>query len=169
MKTQQQHLEDLVAALIARLKPLAAKQGDLTQLLTTNKSNIVGAINELFALIGTNSGSFINDSASSGTNETYSIDKVLSLISGLRDEIMGDDVSAAMNSFKEIQEALAADESVTSALVTAMAKRVSVSAPQTFTIEEKIQGRANIGAYGIDEIGDPHTDLAALFNAAMDS
>jgi hypothetical protein len=166
--TLEQRLRDLINSIGSKLKPLITGQGDLSTLATTNKDSLVDAINELSGLIGTGGeSSVINDAATSGTAETYSVNKILMLLNGLRDEIMGEDVSAAMNSFREIQDALEADETVTSALVTAMAKRVSVSSAQAFTAEEKEQGRANLGAYGATEIGNPDTDLVALLNSAL--
>jgi hypothetical protein len=37
---------------------------------------------------------------------------------------------------------------------------------QSFTAPQKLQARENIDAYGSVELGDPDTDLAALYTTA---
>lgn len=85
--------------------------GDLSTLSTTDKKNIVGAINELFQSIRSLSGSAagINDSA---TNEisTLSAKKILELVNQAKteakSEILGGNVAAELDTVKELADAL---------------------------------------------------------------
>ena len=66
----------LAQAIGADIKDLRTKQGDLTALSTTAKSNLVSAINELYGLLGS-SGAVIDDNAGDGaTSVTWSADKI---------------------------------------------------------------------------------------------
>lgn len=85
--------------------------GNLTTLSTTEKTNLVGAINELFQSIRSLSGSAagINDSATNETS-TLSAKKILELVSqaktDAKSEILGGNVAAELDTIKELAEAL---------------------------------------------------------------
>lgn len=165
--TLAQRLNALTTAIGADVKDLLSKQGNLTTLNTTAKGNLVAAINELFGLVGSGGGSsIIDDAATSGAAETYSIDKILALLNGLKSDLLGGVPATAFDTLKEIADYIGSDQTATSGLVTAMGLRVRVDAAQSFTTEQKTQGRANIGAYGADEIGNPDTDLVTVYNTA---
>lgn len=85
--------------------------GNLTTLSTTEKTNLVGAINELFQSVRSLSGSAagINDSATNETS-TLSAKKILELVSqaktDAKSEILGGNVAAELDTIKELADAL---------------------------------------------------------------
>ena len=85
--------------------------GNLTTLSTTEKTNLVGAINELFQSIRSLSGSAagINDSETNETS-TLSAKKILELVSQAKteakSEILGGNVAAELDTIKELADAL---------------------------------------------------------------
>ncbi len=85
--------------------------GNLTTLSTTEKTNLVGAINELFQSVRSLSGSAagINDSATNETS-TLSAKKILELFNQAKteakSEILGGNVAAELDTIKELADAL---------------------------------------------------------------
>ena len=85
--------------------------GNLTTLSTTEKTNLVGAINELKQSINTLSGNAagINDSATNETS-TLSAKKILELVNqaktDAKSEILGGNVAAELDTIKELADAL---------------------------------------------------------------
>lgn len=85
--------------------------GDLSVLSTTDKANLVGAINELYQSIRSLSGSTagINDSATNETS-TLSARKILELVNqaktDAKSEILGGNVAAELDTIKELADAL---------------------------------------------------------------
>ena len=85
--------------------------GNLTTLSTTEKTNLVGAINELFQSVRSLSGSAagINDSATNETS-TLSAKKILELVNqaktDAKSEILGGNVAAELDTIKELADAL---------------------------------------------------------------
>ena len=85
--------------------------GNLTTLSTTEKTNLVGAINELFQSVRSLSGSAagINDSATNETS-TLSAKKILELVdkakTDAKSEILGGNVAAELDTIKELADAL---------------------------------------------------------------
>lgn len=85
--------------------------GNLTTLSTTEKTTLVGAINELKQSINTLSGSAagINDSATNETS-TLSAKKILELVNqaktDAKSEILGGNVAAELDTIKELADAL---------------------------------------------------------------
>lgn len=85
--------------------------GNLTTLSTTEKTDLVGAINELFKSIRSLSGSAagINDSATNETS-TLSAKKILELVdkakTDAKSEILGGNVAAELDTIKELADAL---------------------------------------------------------------
>lgn len=92
-------------------KKIAKFIGDLSVLSTTDKANLVGAINELYQSIRSLSGSTagINDSATNETS-TLSARKILELVNqaktDAKSEILGGNVAAELDTIKELADAL---------------------------------------------------------------
>lgn len=154
--TMETRLIALAQAIGADIKALTTKQGDLTSLATTAKGNLVAAINEIYGLLGS-VGAIIDDGAGDGdTSVTWSADKIHDSIeaatTALRNSLVND-AGAALDTFKELQDAIGNDPSFAATLATQMSKRVRVDAAQTFTTAEKLQGCNNLG------IGDPEHDF----------
>lgn len=161
--TMETRLIALAQAIGADIKALTTKQGDLTSLATTAKGNLVAAINEIYGLLGIY-GAIIDDGAGDGdTSVTWSADKIHDSIeaatTALRNSLV-DGAGAALDTFKELQDAIGNDPSFAATLATQMSKRVRVDAAQTFTTAEKLQGCNNLG------IGDPEHDFLGDYATA---
>lgn len=145
MATLEQRLSSVIQAIGADIKALKTAKGDLSSLNTTQKINLVGALNEIFTL------------ASSKATQS----DITTAIDSLKTEIMGVGVPEALNTLKEIATYVESDETLGVSLSTAVTKRVRFDDVQTLTTPEKLQACTNIG------IGNPDTDLVAVFNAAL--
>ena len=145
MATLEQRLSSVIQAIGADIKALKTAKGDLSSLNTTQKSNLVGALNEIFTL------------ASGKATQS----DITTAIDSLKTEIMGVGVPEALNTLKEIATYVESDETLGISLSTAVTKRVRFDDVQTLTTPEKLQACTNIG------IGNPDTDLVAVFNAAL--
>lgn len=161
--TMETRLTALAQAIGADVKILRDRQGDLTSLSTTAKGSLVAAINEIFALVGAG-GVQINDSAGNGdTGVTWSADKIFDTIelakAAVKSDLIGG-ASAALDTFKELQDALGNDPTFAATISTALTKRVRIDAVQTLTTAERLQACQNIG------IGDPEADFVAAYNTA---
>lgn len=73
----------------------------------------------------------------------------------------------AYDTLKEIADYIANNEGAVGGITTGLANRVRVDAVQSFTEPQKLQGRSNIDVYSKAEIGDPETDLVAVFEGAL--
>lgn len=95
----------------AKDKEITKFIGVLSTLSTTEKTNLVGAINELYQSIRSLSGSAagINDSATNETS-TLSAKKILELVNqaktDAKSEILGGNVAAELDTIKELADAL---------------------------------------------------------------
>lgn len=161
--TMETRLIALAQAIGADIKALTTKQGDLTSLATTANGNLVAAINEIYGLLGS-VGAIIDDGAGDGdTSVTWSADKIHDSIeaatTALRNSLVNG-AGAALDTFKELQDAIGNDPSFAATLATQMSKRVRVDAAQTFTTAEKLQGCNNLG------IGDPEHDFLGDYATA---
>ena len=145
MATLEQRLSSVIQAIGADIKALKTAKGDLSSLSTTQKSNLVGALNEIFTL------------ASSKATQS----DITTAIDSFKTEIMGVGVPEALNTLKEIATYIESDETLGVSLSTAVTKRVRFDDVQTLTTPEKLQACTNIG------IGNPDIDLVAVFNAAL--
>lgn len=85
--------------------------GNLTTLSTTDKTNLVGAINELYQSVRSLSGSAagINDSATNETS-TLSAKKILELLNqakaDVKNDLLGGQVDASIDTIKELGDML---------------------------------------------------------------
>lgn len=85
--------------------------GNLTTLSTTEKTNLVGAINELFQSVRSLSGSAagINDSATNETS-TLSAKKILELLAqakaDVKNDLLGGEVEQSIDTIKELGDLL---------------------------------------------------------------
>jgi len=159
----QTQLHSFVLRAAQEFNTLSAKIGSLATLSTTDKTNLVAAINELKTAV--NASTSIND-AQVTTTTTYSSSKIVSLLDALKNEILGG-ADAAYDTLLELQQAIQADQSGISALLDAVSKRVRFDAAQTLTAGEQAQARSNIGAVAASDVGDTAFDFVAAFEAAL--
>lgn len=141
------------------IKNLLAKQGDLTSLTTTEKTSLVGALNELkSSLSSAGSGSDIDDEAT-GSGSTWSSTKIAAQISAAISALV-DSSPAALDTLSELAAALNNDASFSTTVATALSKRVRYDDEQTLSSNEKQQACTNIG------VGNPERDFAGAYAAA---
>lgn len=156
-------IESLVIRVAQEFIDVRAKTGNLGQLTTEDKSNLVAAINELKSAVTSSSG--IDDSQVT-TSTTYSSSKIVDLLDTLKTEILGG-ADAAYDTLLEIQELLTTGSTGLDALLAAVNNRVRFDAAQALTSEEQAQVRTNIGAVASTDVGDPETDFTAVLEAAL--
>ena len=156
-------LVSLAQAIGADIKTLTTNQGTLSGLTTTQKSNLVAAINEINAALGS-AGAQINDAATNGdTTVTWSADKIYDAIEAAKVAVtnsLTNGAGAALDTFKELQDALGNDPTFAATMATSLSQRVRFDSAQTLNTAEKLQACTNIG------IGDPESDLVAPYNTA---
>lgn len=158
--TLQTNLQLLISAVATDIKSLTTKQGNLANLTTTEKTNLVGALNELkTAISSVDLTVLLADTTASATNKTWSIDKIKSEISASINALVNG-APAALDTLKELADLLSSNDSAINSLVTSVSNRVRFDAAQTLTTEQQAQACTNIG------IGNPETDLAAAYAAA---
>ena len=107
----------------------------------------------------------INDTTPS-TTVVYSASKTDSQIAAAKASILGS-AAAAYDTLGEIQALMAADDTETSGILTALGNRLQIDAAQSLTSPQKAFGQANLDVYSRADIGDPTTDFVAQFVAAL--
>ena len=151
--------------LVAAVNELVSDIGDLSTLSTTDKSSLVAALNELY----TATAGLIDD-AHTATTTTWSSSKIATEISdavGAAIDEITNGAPSALDTLKELADALGDDANFAATVTTALSKLVRVDASQSFTTGEQAQARANIGALSTVEIGDPDTDFVTGFESSL--
>jgi hypothetical protein len=170
--TLEQRIILLAQAIGADIKVAALARGDLSALGTTAKSSLVAALNELKSTVDNlgSGGAAINDGAGDGdTTVTWSADKIHDTIEAAKLAVkneLTDGAGAALDTLAELAAALGNDPNFAATIAAEVANRVRYDAAQTLTAPQQAQARANIGALGTAEIGDPDHDFAADYAAA---
>ncbi len=156
-------IESLVIRVAQEFNDVRAKAGNLANLTTTDKSNLVAAINELQAAVVS---SAVIDDAQIATTSTYSSNKIVSLLAALKTEILGG-ADAAYDTLGEIKQLLQNGTRGLDALLAAVNNRVRFDVAQSLTVAEQLQARSNIGAVAASDVGNTDTDFVAVFVAAL--
>lgn len=148
----------LAEAIGADVKTLTLKIGDLSQLTTTAKSNLVAAINE--AAASGAGGVEINDGAGLGdTTVTWSANKTFTAIQAAVDALV-DGAPTALDTINKLAAALGNDENLAQAMIAQINNRVRFDEAQMLSAEQQLTACTNIG------VGDPTRDFAADYAAA---
>lgn len=155
----QTRIEALATAIGTDVKTILANQGSLAALSTTAKSSLVAAINEVKASIGSGGGVSINDSSTTSTTETWSASKSTAAIAAAVSGLLGG-ASSAFDTLKELQDAIASDETSISGLLTAVGNRIRFDASQTLTSGQITTACTNLG------VGEPETNFVATYTTA---
>ena len=170
--TLEQRLIALAQAIGADVKALLAAQGSLSALTTTAKASLVAAVNELKTAVDSAAGGgvSIDDGAGDGaTGVTWSADKIFDAIEAAKTAVKNDltaGAAAALDTLSELAAALNNDPAFAATIAAEIANRVRFDAAQTLTAPQQAQARANIGALGAVEIGNPDHDFVADYTAA---
>ncbi|MBW5416102.1 MULTISPECIES: hypothetical protein [unclassified Pseudomonas] len=166
--TTESRLIALATLLGQDIATLAARDGNLADLPTANKTTFVAAIAEIYQMAqgsaGGTAGAAIDDMAGDGnTTVTWSADKIFdsiqSAMNTLRDSILGG-AGAAFDTLQELATALGSDPNFATTITAELANRVRFDQSQTLTAAQKLQACQNIG------IGDPEADLVAAYTTA---
>lgn len=153
----------LAQAIGADIKDVRTKHGDLTSLTTVAKGNLVAAINELKAALGS-AGAAINDAATNGaTTVTWSADKIFDTIEAAKLAVKSDltnGAAVALDTLSELAAALGNDPNFAATMATALTNRVRYDAVQTLTAPQQLQACSNIG------VGNPERNFATDYATA---
>lgn len=150
---------ELAEAVGADVKALNIKIGDLTQLTTTAKNNLVAAINEAAASGGVG-GAQIDDNAGLGdTSVVWSANKTVAAIQAAVDALV-DGAPAALDTLNKLAAALGNDENLAQTMITQINNRVRFDEAQVLTAEQQLTACTNIG------VGNPTRNFAADYAAA---
>lgn len=182
----QIRLGDLATAVATDIKQLrvfitGSSSGTISGLSTTTKTDLVAAINEVNA----------KPTGGAPADATTSVKGVVELAdlaetaagvdavravtaAGVRQErlavkaeILGAGVPAALDTLDELAAALGDDANFGATVTTALGNRVRVdTAAQGLTGTQQGNARTNIAAVGTTDIGNPETDLVAVYTAA---
>lgn len=107
----------------------------------------------------------INDTTPSSTT-VYSSSKTDSQIAASVATLVNGS-PAALDTLKELSDALGGDASFATTTATALGNRLRVDAAQVLTGPQKTQGLTNLGAQPAADIGDTAADFVATFNASL--
>lgn len=180
----QSRLSDLITAIGTDIKQLrtwitGSSSGDLTGLTTTAKTSIVAAINEVNGNSSTPADASTTvkgivelatlAEVSTGTDTVRAVtpEGVRQERVALKAEILGAGVPAALDTLDELAAALADDANFASTTTTALGNRLRVdTAAQGLNGTQQSNGRTNLSVYSQAELGNPETDLAALYATA---
>lgn len=169
LSVQVQSLATRIATECKSIRTLVnGNAANLNALTTTNKSNLVAALNELKGLIDgaiASAGAQINDAAIA-TTTTYSSTKIEDLVSAAITALTTG-APAALNTLDELAAALGDDANFAATVTNSLANRLRVDAAQGLTSPQQAQARSNISVYSQAEIGDPETDFVATFNTGL--
>ncbi len=154
---------------------------NLTGLTTTDKTSLLAAINEVNAkptasnpVAATDTVQGIVELATlaevaTGTDTTRAVTAagVRQERLAVKAEILGAATPAALDTLKEIATALGDDPNFAATLTTSLGNRLRVDVSnQGLTGTQQAYGRTNLDVYSKAEIGNPETDLVALYTTA---
>lgn len=182
----QSKLSDLITAIGTDYKTLntriaGSSTANLTGLTTTDKTSLLAAINEVNAKPTGSTPSDASETVkgivelatlaevATGTDTTraVTVEGVRQERIALKAEILGAGVPAALDTLDELAAALGDNASYAASITTALANRVRVdTAAQGLTGTEKSNARTNIDVYSTTDLGNPETDLVALYTTA---
>lgn len=155
----QQGFERVVALLKLVRDDLQGKVGTLAQLNTTQKSNLVSALNELKDAI--DGFSQIDDSGATSASKIWSSQKTEAVINGAMAALINGAGSDG-DTLKELADKITALAQADSGLVS--------TTTQYFTDAQKAQARANIGAVASVDVGDiGSADFVMAVNSAYNA
>lgn len=163
-----QRINLLAAEIGKQIKSLKVAVGSPSNLQTTEKGNLVGAVNELKSKVdaveaSAAAGAGINDVTPAATT-TYSSQKVEQLITAakatVKNELL-DGAAAEFDTLKEVATYIAQDQTGAAALTTAVSHRLRTDEAQVLSAEQKTAVETTLN------LGDTNTDFVAAFNGAL--
>ena len=140
--SQQTNIAAAFLRCVTAINAVAGRVGTLSGLTTTDKTNLVAALNEVKAAIPP-AGAVINDAATA-TTTTWSSTKVQSQITAA--------ITALISGAPGAQDTLAELAAQITALAAVDSGLLSFGSVQVLTVPQQLQGATNLG------IGDPAHD-----------
>lgn len=121
--------------------------GSLAGLKTESKTHLVAAINEVNKkIIDLDASALVIDDSVSTTDHAWSGSKVSTELEKVKADILGGtDINEALDTIKELAAYAEANKGLIDQLESLAGKRIAVDSVQSFTAEEKAQGRKNLG------------------------
>lgn len=140
-----------------------------------NKSEYTTLIEQLSARLNAiDLSDVIDDTRSTGRDQTYSIDQINLKISQAKNDILGGDIPEALDTIRELIAEISENKDGIAAIFAGLATRVSVDSVQNFTLEQQALARDNISAVSKSEfesfvakVGDLDTDFVAIINQVI--
>lgn len=142
---------------------LNGKAANLSALTTTDKSNIVAAINEVRTLASNNSGGSTIDDATTSASKVWSSSKTSTEVSGAATAGANSAVSTVRGGVASTYDTLAKVATKFGTQDTAISNRIRFDAAQTLTAAQRTQVETNLN------LGNTETDFAAAYVAARDA
>lgn len=181
----QTRISDLITVIGTDYKQLrtfitGSGTGDLTGLTTTAKNSLIAAVNEVNAkpsAVPADATTTVKGvarfatpaeiTAGTATGVMVDVAGVRAERAALRQEILGTNVPATLDTLDELAAAIADDGNFATTVTTGLGNRLRVDvATQALTGTQQANGQANLSVYSRTEIGNPETDLVALYTAA---
>lgn len=170
MTTLAQRIVDLATRIATEAKShktlINGNAADLSALSTTAKTNLVAALNELKANIVAFGTPAQIDDATTVLDKTWSSTKISGQITAAINALTNG-APAALDTLKELADAIADDAGFAATVTTSLGNRVRVDAVQAFTAPQKAQGNANLGSAALVDTGTLDTDFVSTFNAGL--
>lgn len=175
MASLSTRIADLATRIATEIKSVrllvSGGAADLSALSTTQKGNLVAALNEVVASVVTEATARAGliadgDSSAQSTATTASNAKIRLLISQAVSGLVASS-PGALDTLKELADAIGDDPNFSASMSTALGNRLRLDAAQTLTSAQQTQGRANLDVYSKADIGTPDTDFAAVFTAGL--
>ncbi|ATD64122.1 hypothetical protein ACFPVS_08925 [Neisseria weixii] len=159
-------INQFIDAAGAAIKGIRTDIGQKTNLQTSDKNSLVGAINELKSMVDNNQagGALIDDVSAASATTVYSSQKTEQLIAAegqnIRNQIL-DGADTAYDTLKEIGDYIKEDKSGAATMAEQIGKRLRIDEAQELTAEQKNAVETTLN------LGDTDTDFAARFKAAL--
>lgn len=175
----EQQLVNVVTRMATESKALRTlingNAANLNALTTTEKGNLVAALNDLQSqlnVVVANAGATISDS-STATSSTWSSSKINTQINAAVSNLVNGS-PAALDTLKELSDALGGNASFATDITTALGNRVRTDVnTQNLTETQKGNARTNLDVYSKTEVdtklGDTERDLVAVYTAGLSS
>ena len=135
-----------------KVDALEQKTVDLTELIKDTETSTTSV------WLSTKTNATITDAV--GTAKSELTDKINVDVAKVKSDILGAGVPETLDTLKEIADTLNGDAALVANLSVALNNRVRFDEEQVLSSEQKTRACTNIG------IGEPNTDLVAIYNAA---
>lgn len=121
--------------------------GSLASLSTTDKTNLIAAINEVHnGLVSLDGAKLVIDDSAVSTEKTYSSSKIASELTKLKAELLGDgEIDGVLDTIREIAAYAEANKDLIDSLTTLASKRVSVVEGEVLSETEQTFAKQNMG------------------------